>query len=62
MVVHKNIRLTPHDRQKIWHQWKTGELKVSRLADLYRVSGPTIYKTLARSGKKAGICPEEEHQ
>lgn len=52
MVVHKNIRLTPHDRQKIWQMWQTGEYKVSRLADLYRVSRPTIYKTLARARKQ----------
>jgi transposase InsO family protein len=52
MVVHKNIRLTPHDRQKIWQLWQTGEYKVSRLADLYRVSRPTIYKTLARARKQ----------
>jgi transposase InsO family protein len=49
MVMHKRIRLTPHDRQKIWQLWQTGEYKVSRLAELYRVSRPTIYKTLARA-------------
>ena len=52
MVMHKNIRLTPHDRQKIWQLWQTGEYKVSRLAELYRVSRPTIYKILARARKQ----------
>ena len=52
MVMHKQTRLTPHDRKKIWQLWQTGEYKVSRLAELYRVSRPTIYKTLARSRKQ----------
>jgi len=52
MVMHKRIRLTPHDRQKIWQLWQTGTYKVSRLAELYRVSRPTIYKALARARKQ----------
>ena len=52
MVMHKHIRLTPHDRQKIWQLWQTGHYKVSRLAELYRVSRPTIYKVLARARKQ----------
>ena len=52
MVMHKNIRLTPHDRQKIWQLWQTGHYKVSRLAELFRVSRPTIYKVLARARKQ----------
>lgn len=52
MVMHKNIRLTPHDRQKVWQLWQTGEYKVSHLAELYRVSRPTIYKIIARARKQ----------
>ena len=52
MFTHKRIRLTPYDRQKIWQLWQTGTYKVSRLAELYRVSRPTIYKTLARARKQ----------
>lgn len=52
MVMHKQTRLTPHDRKKIWQLWQTGGYKVSRLAELYRVTRPTIYKTLARSRKQ----------
>ena len=52
MVMHKQTRLTPHDRKKIWELWQTGKYKISRLAELYRVSRPTIYKTLARSRKQ----------
>ena len=50
--MHKCIRLTPHDRKKIWELWQTGEYKVSRLAELFRVSRPTIYKVLARARKQ----------
>lgn len=52
MNMHKHIRLTPHDRQKIWQLWQTGEYKVSRLAELFRVSRPTIYKIIARARKQ----------
>lgn len=52
MVMHKKIRLTPHDRQKIWELYQTGTYKVSRLAELFRVSRPTIYKILERARKQ----------
>lgn len=52
MMMHKRIRLTPHDREKIWQLWQTNEHKVSHLAELYRVSRPTIYKILARARKR----------
>jgi transposase InsO family protein len=52
MIMHKRIRLTPHDRKKIWELWQTGEYKVSHLAELFRVSRPTIYKVLARARKQ----------
>jgi transposase InsO family protein len=52
MVMHKNIRLTPHDRQKIWDLYQTGNYKVSHLAELFRVSRPTIYKILGRARKQ----------
>ncbi|RLC07773.1 MAG: IS481 family transposase [Deltaproteobacteria bacterium] len=55
MNMHKRIRLTPYDRQKIWQLYQTGEYKVSRLAELYRVSRPTIYKILARARKREFI-------
>jgi hypothetical protein len=49
MNMHKRIRLTPYDRQKIWELWQTNEHKVSHLAVVFRVSRPTIYKVLARA-------------
>jgi len=55
MNMHKQIRLTPHDRQKLWQLYQTGEYKVSRLAELYRVSRPTAYKIIARARKQEFI-------
>lgn len=55
MIMHKRIRLTPHDREKIWQLWQTNKYKVSHLAELYRVSRPTIYKILARARKQEFI-------
>jgi transposase InsO family protein len=52
MMMHKRIRLTPHDREKIWQLWQTNKYKVSHLSELYRVSRPTIYKILARARKQ----------
>ena len=53
--MHKRIRLTPHDREKIWQLWqlwKTRNYKVSRLAESFWVSRPTIYKILGRARKQ----------
>jgi len=52
MIMHKRIRLTPHDRRKLWQLYQTGEYKVSRLAELFRVSRPTVYKIIARARKQ----------
>jgi len=34
----KRIRLTPHDRRSIWSRYQAGDIKVARLAAIYRVS------------------------
>ena len=52
MIMHKRIRLTPHDREKIWQLWQTGNYKVSSLAESFRVSRPTIYKIIGRARKQ----------
>lgn len=52
MDMQQRIRLAPHDRQKVWQFRQTGEYKVRRLAELFRVSRPTIYKILARARKQ----------
>ncbi len=55
MNMHKRIRLTPHDHQRLWQLYQTGEYKVSRLADLYQVSRPTVYKISARARKQESV-------
>ena len=55
MVMHKKIRLIPHDRQELWELYQTRTYKVSRLAELFRVSRPTIYKVLGRARKQEFI-------
>ena len=50
--MHKQIRLTPHDRQEIWNRYCNGGIKVTDLATQYHVTPPTIYKVLARARKQ----------
>ena len=52
MNIHKQTRLTPHDRKAIWSNYQTGDIKVAQLARNYRVTRPTIYKVLARARKQ----------
>jgi transposase-like protein len=52
MNMHKGIRLTPHDRQQIWQMYQSGDCKITRLAEIFRVSRPTIYRVLARARKQ----------
>ena len=52
MNMHKRIRLTPHDRQAIWSSYCNDGVKVTHLADRYRVSRTTIYKVLTRARKQ----------
>lgn len=44
MVIHKNTRLTPFQRRKIYKSYHEDKQKVSDLAEAYHVSRPTIYK------------------
>jgi transposase InsO family protein len=50
MVIHKNTRLTPFQRRKIYKSYHEDKQKVSDLAEAYHVSRPTIYKVL-RNGR-----------
>ena len=56
MNVHKNLRLTPHDRKEIWRLYNTGDWSIVALGKRYRVSRPTIYKVLQR-GRKQEFTP-----
>lgn len=47
--MHKNIRLTPHDREEIWRFHCSKTYTITALAARYRVSRPTIYKAISRA-------------
>lgn len=49
MIIHKQTRLTPHDREQAWEMYRTSHMKVAKLAEHFRVSRPTNYKALARA-------------
>ena len=49
MNMHKRIRLTSLDRQKIWRLHGTGNWTIAALAREFRVSRPTIYKVIHRA-------------
>jgi len=46
--MHKNTRLLPRQREKIYLRWQAGE-KITHLADYYDVSRETIYKWIRRA-------------
>lgn len=46
MNIHKNTRLTPHNRQAIWRAYTQDKQSVTSLAAEYKVSRPTIYRIL----------------
>lgn len=49
MNVHKRTRLTRLDREKLWSDHCSNHYTITQLAERYRVSRPTIYKTLKRA-------------
>lgn len=49
MNIHKRTRLTLLDRQEIWRLYQSRTWKVTRLAEHFRVSRPTIYNVLKRA-------------
>jgi predicted DNA-binding protein YlxM (UPF0122 family) len=52
MPYHKNTRIKPEHREKIYFDLKNKRRSVSELADEYRVSRPTIYKIIKRGKHK----------
>jgi len=49
MNLHKNTRLTPHQRKAVWEDHTKHNLTPTALAQKYHVSRPTIYKILKRA-------------
>jgi hypothetical protein len=48
MTIHKRTRLTPIQRQELYDDYHTNNLRVCHLIKKYRVSAPTVYKILHR--------------
>ena len=48
MTIHKRARLTPLQRQEVWHKYHTEHRRICDLVRAYSVSSPTIYKILHR--------------
>lgn len=46
MTIHKRARLTPLQRQEVWHKYHTEHVRVCDLMRQYSVTAPTIYKIL----------------
>jgi len=52
MPYHKNTRIKPEQREKIYFDFEKNKKSVSELANEYQVSRPTIYKIIKRGKQK----------
>jgi len=52
MTIHKRTRLTPIQRQELYDDYYTNNLRVCDLIRKYRVSAPTVYKILHRGRQR----------
>lgn len=52
MHIHKNTRLTPLQRKKLYEDRHKSKMRICDLQRKYQVSAPTIYKILYRGRKK----------
>ncbi|OGZ56205.1 MAG: hypothetical protein A3H64_01175 [Candidatus Ryanbacteria bacterium RIFCSPLOWO2_02_FULL_45_11c] len=52
MTIHKHTRLTPIQRQELYHDYHSNNLRVCDLIRKYRVSAPTVYKILHRGRQR----------
>lgn len=52
MVIHKQTRLTPIQREEIYRVYHGEGKKVTELAEAYHVSRPTIYKIIQRGRQR----------
>jgi transposase InsO family protein len=48
MTIHKRARLTPLQRQEVWHKYHNEHTRVCDLMRQYSVTSPTIYKIIRR--------------
>lgn len=52
MTIHKRARLTPLQRQEVWHKYHVQHVRVCDLMRQYSVTAPTIYKILHRGRQR----------
>lgn len=62
MNLHKNTRLTPHQREHVWIDHTQHHRSVTELEEKYHVSRPTIYKILKRARLRETIPRKSVNQ
>ena len=48
----KRPKLSDKQHKELWRMYETGEYSISDLAELFAVSRPTVYRTLARKAQR----------
>lgn len=60
--MHKNTRLLPHMRRELYRRWIDGDT-IAELARHYRVSRPTVYRTLKKAKLQVFVnLPSTNHR
>ena len=49
----KRPKLSDKQHKELWRMYETGEYSISDLAELFSVSPPTVYRTLARKAQRS---------
>ena len=49
----KRPKLSDKQHKELWRMYETGEYSISDLAELFSVSRPTVYRTLARKAQRS---------
>ena len=49
----KRPKLSDKQQKELWRMHDTGEYSISELAELFSVSRPTVYRTLARKAQRS---------
>jgi DNA invertase Pin-like site-specific DNA recombinase len=49
----KRPKLSDKQHKELWRMYETGEYSISDLAELFAVSRPTVYRTLARKAQRS---------
>lgn len=63
MIIHKNTRLTPIQREEVYRKYAKDKIQVSELSREYHVSRPTIYKIIKNGrNKDFSIHRSENHR